>query len=303
MLSIYSINKNYNIQFKDGKPDETKLKNRIKNGNIDEINYILESSDKGYHEILNDNIKHKLFIDVDKVYIDDGDTTYIINELLLELSLFFKVDIKAISYTESIKENTLSYHVSIPSICGYLNEIKYYMKIFISQNPLFKEYIDDIYNNNRWFRLPNQTNELKTLKHKIIVGKMSDFILNYTACCNVELPKIKEEQINNFKIISKTNNNNDTIINNDIILKLLNLLTITRLSTYSTWLNVIILIKCLYCNDQEQGLLIAHTISKKVQNYDEKSLNSKWGSFQKNQYTINTLYYYAKQDDPENLKL
>ena len=92
--------------------------------------------------------------------------------MLNNLSDLFNIDISSIKLTKSVKD-TLSYHVVISSIHATLT----------TQNHLGKQikrdfdYIDlCVYQKNRWFRIPNQTNKEKPNAHIIVSGQMIDFV-------------------------------------------------------------------------------------------------------------------------------
>jgi hypothetical protein len=159
--------------------------NIIVSSNINNIvNELLE--DKGYHLLLQKNIMYKLFFDIDNV-IDEEQFQSFIRFVDIEYDLNFKF----MSYTKSIsKKGLLSYHIVYSYLHCYLhNMIK--LCNYIKNNQYYKENFNGIidtsvYYTNRWFRLPNQTNQDKPNKHLIIKGKMEDFIYDYLVYDNDE---------------------------------------------------------------------------------------------------------------------
>ena len=109
------------------------------------------NENKGYHLLLFDNINYNLFFDIDKLPLDGDQSIYSFFE---SLSDDLNIDITDIKYTESKKDSGLSYHVVIPSINANLKTQEHLAKQLKEKF----NYIDlDVYQNNRFFRLPNQT--------------------------------------------------------------------------------------------------------------------------------------------------
>ena len=144
-------------------------KNILKGTSDSIINALSEN--KGYHQLLMNNINYNLFLDVDGI---DNSEDHLIYELINKLSDILDIDMTDIKFTVS-KKDTLSYHITIPCIHGNLETQKH----FAEQLKQDFNYIDlCVYQNNRWFRLPNQTNKDKPVPHIIINGKMIDFVLD-----------------------------------------------------------------------------------------------------------------------------
>jgi hypothetical protein len=75
-----------------------------------------------------------------------------------------------IKYTKSEKDDTYSYHVVIPKYNTNLKTQLYLIKQ-IKDCSGFSEIDLAVYENKRWFRLPNQSNKEKPIVHSIINGK------------------------------------------------------------------------------------------------------------------------------------
>jgi hypothetical protein len=86
------------------------------------------------------------------------------------------IDLTDIKYTKSEKDDTFSYHVIIPRYNANLNT-QLYIVNQIKEDSGFYEIDLSVYENNRWFRLPNQSNKKKPIMHSIVNGQMSDFLL------------------------------------------------------------------------------------------------------------------------------
>ena len=162
MLSIINTVHNYK--------SKRELVTNVFKGTSDTIITAL-TEDKSYHQLLTDDVNYNLCFDIDGISSTDG---HLIYELLNNISDLFNIDISSIKLTKSVKD-TLSYHVVIPSIHATLT----------TQNHLGKQlkrdfdYIDlCVYQNNRWFRLPNQTNIEKPNAHIFISGQMINFVLD-----------------------------------------------------------------------------------------------------------------------------
>ena len=160
---IYSI-KNYKVKREDPKIITSESYNDI---------LIKLNSDKGYHLLLFDDIKYKLFFDIDNVPLTGDDSIYTFFEYLSKIK---EIDLTDIKYTESKKGDTLSYHIVVPCIHATLKTQSELASNMKEDN----KYIDlSVYQNNRWFRLPQQTLKEKPIEHKIINGIMADFMLDW----------------------------------------------------------------------------------------------------------------------------
>ena len=97
------------------------------------------------------------------------------NEFIKLLCDVFDVTKDKVSYTSSIKPTEFSYHWSIPSIEAAPRILK--KTLNKPKFDEFRSYIDLSIYDSHWFRLPNQTNSIKPIPHKIINGKMADLLL------------------------------------------------------------------------------------------------------------------------------
>ena len=85
------------------------------------------------------------------------------------------IDLTDIKYTKSEKDDTFSYHVIIPKYSANL-ETQLYLVKQIKEDFGFNEIDLSVYENNRGFGLPNQSNKEKPIIHSIVNGQMSDFL-------------------------------------------------------------------------------------------------------------------------------
>ena len=134
------------------------------------------------------------------------------------------------------------------------------------------KYIDTSIYSNKWFRLPNQTNQDKPLMHYIKRGNMSDFLIHYIDNYATEYipiftktkPKTKEilVDIDNTKIndIQTTSINcfkNTELTENQ---KLLNILSFARVNERTNLIKLGYLLFSIY--DYDEGLSIFIKMSK-----------------------------------------
>jgi hypothetical protein len=148
--------------------------------NIDDCVEALKKN-AGYHLRPNTKADNTFFIDIDSKE----------EEVIMDLPKFIKFFKKFLknqyefklrewSYTINNKKEG-SYHVVFPELHGLLSDM---LKLILEFKKQHEEYNDDridesIYKSERWFRLPNQSNESKQNLHKIEVGEMKDFVLSY----------------------------------------------------------------------------------------------------------------------------
>ena len=249
----------------------------------------------------------------------------------------FHINIKY-SFTENKKKfnGPGSYHIIITNICATVSNIKILMSDF---NNKYSDYKVDlsIYKDGRnILRLPNQTTKDVEGKikqpHKIIKGEILDFYLMYIKnAINIDdykyinilkeseteqksklNPKQKTENNNDINNNSDINNNNDTnniyddIIlnsyiteNNKYVITLLKILTNKTLNDYYKWILVGQVIKSL---NIDNGAEIYEEISKKSLKYKINEPIKKYNSFHKNKYSLGTLIYLCKEDNPEEFE-
>jgi P4 family phage/plasmid primase-like protien len=84
------------------------------------------------------------------------------------------------------------------------------------------------------------------------------------------------------------------------VVKLVDMLSVERATEYDTWRDVIFSLKNTEASDRM--LELCHAFSKKASNYDARSVNKKFygGRPKSRPLTIKSLYYWAKQDSPED---
>ena len=237
-------------------------------------NEILASlaTDKGYHELLRENTEYNLFFDLDKIPLDED---HLIYEFIEALCRSLRLDITDIKYTLS-KKDTLSYHIAIPqkraTIATQLEMAKRVKEKF--------DYVDlAVYQNNRFFRLPNQTNKEKPLAHIIINGSIIDFVLAIEQP-NADLLTLKE---NVEEKPAKEYEIKKTYATDEQITQMLKLLPKLYLDDYSKW---IIITNILKGQDKYE---LWDNWSKQSKQYNYRKNLSIWKSTKKIIFDVNYL--------------
>ena len=170
-FNIYNLDK-YEIFLDD---DHNPINCGIFNGDIDSIVTELKFNNKGYHLQLKPDKLYTVFGDLDDVKSEDE-----FKNICYYLCENLDIQLHAISYTQSIKNNKFSYHFSIPLLHTSLGIMKKLFKMFKDDEPEILNALDlNVYSPYRWFRLPGQTLDIKPLMHNIEYGEMKDFILPY----------------------------------------------------------------------------------------------------------------------------
>jgi hypothetical protein len=174
-----------------------------------------------FHFRIHKNEKYILFGDIDNLNkpIENFKNDYI--------TFFFKyynltINEDEIMYTQNNKKNG-SYHFSIPKFNCNTNKLKEIHKFFVKIYKNYKSIVDTTIYSEHWFRCPNQSkgslkeNEEQN-QHKIIVGKISDFIIAYIPknSTNIDYIQIKQD-VNCDNINNDIEVENNTEINNDCI--------------------------------------------------------------------------------------
>ena len=220
-------------KLKDYKTKRDDPKNIIKGTSKDILNAL--NDNKGYHQLLFDDIKYNLFFDIDGIVLDAEKSIYTFIEYLVEE---LDIDLTDIKYTESKKDKSLSYHLVIPSLNANLKTQKH----LAEQIKKDFDFIDlCVYQNNRFFRLPNQTNKEKPLPHIIINGSMIDFVL--------DIIQPKSEHLEIIEKAEKKKNEQQpkeiktTYATDEQIKEMLNKLSKEYLNDYSKWIIITNILK------------------------------------------------------------
>ena len=262
------------------------------NGTIEQIVEELKQN-KGYNIRIDPTKPCILFGDFDHCTKEE------FNSFLEMICDEFDCELHEISYTESKKQNEYSYHWSIPTT-KTLSPIEL-SKIFSTDeykkfrsNPKKIQLDISIYT-TKFLRLPNQTNKDKPKEHKIINGKMEDFIVEYTK--NIKYTwKCPEEEIKEKEVIQKPKQNNDDIVN-----EIKNCLQCLDASCYESWSKVALIINNELGGD---GLNILHEWSQQSDNYDYNKVTKFYNNIKSNDngLKIGTLKMMAKNEDPDLYK-
>ena len=97
------------------------------------------------------------------------------------------------------------------------------------------------------------------------------------------------------KEIKQNKPKNNHCVDNDLITRCMETLDPSRADDYHNWIKV----GCvLYTIDKENGFQRWDDFSRQSYKYDEDYLYKTWGRFRDYNYTIGTLVYLAKEDDP-----
>ena len=289
---------------------------KIPTYNLKKINYkkIILNENEINTELLNDNSYHIQYKDTHNVIIffdiDHVESEQIFNSLLKIIIDYFDIENDEISYTKSIKLDEYSYHISIPKYYIVCNEIKHIIEHFKNIYLLFSKYFDNsIYKKTNIFRLPYQTNKEKNISHSIIQGYAIDFIVNHIGyfCKNYYESDIYKYNLKNIHIIDtniieiKQNIEKKIEIKQDINkteIKLFNILSVSkRIDDYNEWIKIDCLIYSLY---EKNGIDLYIELSKKSTKFvNQEYVIDKYNSFTKRIYSLRTLHYLSKRDNPE----
>jgi hypothetical protein len=284
---IYKLHKNFNIKLSDS--DKHKV-----TGTIDEIASKLKEN-KGYCLKLYEDKPCIVYVDLDHC----PDET-VFSKFCDLLCVKFDVSLNEISYTLSKKKNEFSYHISIPSI---ESTPKYLKQVFAMA--CFDEYLNNktldlnVYSNNRWFRLPFQTNDEKPLAHIIIKGKMEDFIVNYVEDADVVLAEDEDSVVVSSVITEKESKVelNDGLDIQDFISELLDILDSDRADDWEKWRNIGFIVHSELGNS---GFDMFDTFSQQSNKYNKSKVKKFWESIKDNTYkpmTVKSLMACAKKDN------
>lgn len=254
-------------------------------GTLSQLAELASLKDDSYHIRINAEEDVIFFGDLDH-YKDQSKFDNFLDDLSKDLEVK-KDDIK---YTVSKKENEYSYHFSVPKVQTNLETLK----TFFSKPKYKKDGYDvdlSVYC-NKWFRLPNQTNEQKPIKHTIVNGKMKHFIINNVENCKYtyyDKPKTKEKQ--NDKEYKK--------VEYEDVEAYTNMLSYSRADNYDKWIRTGL---CLHNILDEEARELFHTFSKLSKKYNKDNVDKYFNTFKEKEHgglTIGTLKYWAKEDNPE----
>jgi len=167
--TIFSLRENYQVL-------KTAYEKVSFTGTIDEVLKKLRKN-KGYNIRINPKKDCIAYGDFDHTTKEN------FKDFLNILCDKFEVTLDQISYTKSKKENEYSYHWSIPSIQTtpeFLKDLftkSETLKKYIKPNEHKQKQLDTKVYDERFLRLPGQTNDEKPLEHRIMRGEMKHFIV------------------------------------------------------------------------------------------------------------------------------
>jgi len=310
-FQIYKL-KCYSIK----KEEVEKVKETYKD--IEEVVELLKYNGL-YNERFYNGQQYKFYLDIEV----EGLEIEKIQESLIEYftnNLKLKLTTKDIKYTTNEKKFSKcgSYHITIPK---YYSELEN-LKIIVSDiNSLYNFKIDlSVYNNNSWFRLPNQRgttyntkSKITTLKyeHTIKNGKMKDFIIQYVdknhstnlkkyfenyKPIEEKKTKTKKEQINkiveNIEQVENVENQEKNLTDLDL---LLNGLSPKWISDNENWINLGYL---LFSIGSTVEKWIEHS-KRNIEKFVDGECEMRWEKFKVKKFTIGTLHYWVKNTNNE----
>ena len=237
-------------------------------------------SKENYHEIIKKDERIKFIMDIDKL------KGCKIEEIIKDLIEFLNkrgIEVKEseISLTKNVNPLLESFHLTIPKINVLCEKLRYLICDFKNENEKYSDFIDtSIYASMKLFRLPNQLKKnVRNTEHKIIKGKMEDFILNYAEKSEMNIDEyIKEvKKLSKSKVLRtskhyEVKSNRVYIINNIKTIKMLNDLDKKYLKDYDLWFKITSVLK--YHNLKE----IWTIWSKSSEKYNEEKNEVEWNN-------------------------
>ena len=251
-------------------------------GSIDQVLKKLETNE-GWH----------IRINPDKPCIFYGDfdhtTKERFSEFLALLCIKLEITLDDISYTKSKKVGEYSYHFSVPSLISSspknIQRFFEYYDCFQKFRGEVKELDYNVYRVSP-LRLPMQTNKEKTNTHKIVRGKMSDFIVEYVDKIKCDIGEYEEEEYT-------SNFNNDEVSEEDVHKCLECIIPDLKLS-YDDWFQIGTAVKNL-----TDDFDIWNDWSKQHPKYKANEMKTKWKSFTNTDVGIAFLKSKAKEKNQE----
>jgi len=295
MLTIYSI------------PSYNKCQLNKCSPICDTVENILEllETDRHYHERINAEMFVLFNIDLDGLLDFETFQTNLISYLK---TFDIEVDKTDFCYTQNFGSVLPKYHFTIPK---YYNTSKI-LKLFWSNFKVKYQYGSEIDfghlgSKGKWFRLPQQAKEgVRGTEHIIMQGQMLDFILQHIPNNSVLL----DDKFNT--LLYTTNSKKNTTLpthqspllfqseTNKEILDLVQLINPSRLDDYNGWIEIGMILYSIYPeNNKNEGLLVWNELSKQSSKYKEGECAEKYKTFHKRLYTIRSLHYYARLDNPK----
>ena len=285
-------------------PEVYKVKNYfVSNTHIpDDIKCKIENddliNDEGYHILLNPNKECVIFGDIDHCSKTDE-----VMNILRDIIKTFEIELDELSYTHSLKivdgiEDHGSHWV-IPSMCTEMKQLKKILETTLQ--PIYGSKIDTGIYKKSWFRLPNQSNEIKTNIHKIIKGEPIDFLVQYKKNlkkCKYNPPEnlLREENIVMNIPTAQTN-----IINSDDIRTKVFKMT-DYFDNFDNWSKLGFILHNEY-NGNSDGLDLFDELSQTFKNYKGKFDVSKFYHSikpnNKKKLSIKSLYKWYYEMFPE----
>lgn len=265
----------------------------------------LLKKDDNYNERLCADQLVKCFFDIEVI----GLTIERIQQVIIEIfknKLNLDVDIKDIKYTFNDKkynkngEKEESYHITIPKFYCINGSLKNLYDEFLIK---YNIKIDTSVYGSHFFRLPNQSGKKKEdgkykkkYKHKIINGRIQDFIIQHVdKKHNKNITKILETLKPLEHKQKKKTYNKIEVVDENLIDLLLEGLPIHFLEDYTNWFNV----GALLYNLNENYIDKFDYISSFCPNYTVGCCHTLWKSLKPNQYTIGSLKYWVKRENNE----
>ena len=279
-MKLYSVKQYFNTTFN----SEGETNASIYEGSVSSLSKVLKTSDKSYHIRINSDLPCVAFGDFDKC-----DSESIFDLFLGVVCNVFSVERENISFTISRKDSLFSYHWIINSIETNCKTLKSLLN-HDAFTP-FKTYIDLSVYCNKWFRMPNQTNENKPIPHEIVKGKMKHFLIHNIDDTTSKLD-IPIERSNDVKEYAPNNNLTE--------IKRMVLRMPSFFDNFDEWTKMGFIIFN-ESSGSDQGYNLFNELSKEFKNYDEKGLNKVWYGIKPKEIkklTIKTLRLWYNKIHP-----
>jgi len=282
------------------------IQNGYEEYTLEELTQRLMTQDRGYHVRIHNGEMYNLFGDLDN-YL--GGFPKFLGLFLGFLQERYSVVVlpEQVSYTQN-KSKEGSYHYSIPSVHCSCEQLKNIHSQFINENR--SEFVVDKHNavdttvySEHWFRLPMQSKEsVPGTCHDIVVGCMSDFIPEYIPVNSLMLtcpPTVTPMVIQPRVHIQRSHDDQLKMLRKFID----ECYKKSRMDDYNEWIHAGM---AMYSAYSDAGFELFDYFSSKSSKYDgTDATRLKYQSFQNNSgsgYTVSTLFYNAKKDNPTRYK-
>jgi hypothetical protein len=296
MPEVFKV-KNYFVS-NTNPPPETRCKVKVEDLKID----------NGYHILLDPREHCLVFGD-----IDHCETTGEVMDILRDIVKTFQINNDEISYTHSKKilndKEDHGCHWVIHSMTSKMKNIKLIMEYTLQYKYGDRKIDTGIYKKS-WFRLPNQTNEIKNNIHTILKGEPIHFLVQYKK--NLEKAKymppdipLREEDIKKEEIQVPKNNNESNLEKLSYMIEKIMDIKNDYFESYNEWINLMFIIYN-ESNGCSEGLKLFDDISSKIKGYNAEDIKKRWYQHKPKsgdkKLTIKSIYKIFYEFYPEEKK-